>query len=131
MKKICIISPDTITLPLCENAPETIVQDNTTYLLRDKCVKSRAIGKRAEYFAKFLSQTNNVTVLIPDINFPGYDFIDTSKLTFDTLSYCYSDVQWKFSDILFEQLIKYDIVILQTTAGIGLDVVAKLPKNII
>ena len=130
MKKVCIISPDTITLPLCKDTPETIVQDNTTYLLRDKCVKSTAIGKRAEYFAKFLAQTNNVTVLIPDINFPDSDFIDKSKLTFETASYCYTEVQWKFSDKLFEKLIEYDIVILQTTAGIGFDVVAKLPKNI-
>ncbi len=130
MKKLCIISPDTIALPLCDNTPETLVQNNTSYLVTDKCVKSTAIGKRAENFAKFLSNKFDVTVLIPDLNFPGLAYIKTSEINYRVKSYCYKDAQWSYSQELSDELNSYDIVIIQTTAGIGFDVVSKLNKKV-
>jgi hypothetical protein len=132
MKKIVIISPDTVALPLKENHPATIKEGNREYKIEDKCQKMAAIGKRSWRFAEYLSKHNDfdVTLLVPDVNFPPKEFIDTSKINFKVDSYNFKSANWEWSDALDRQLKNADFVIVQTVTGTGFLNSAVLPRSV-
>jgi hypothetical protein len=129
MKKICIISPDAVRLPLLANHPDTITLNSKEYSFEDKCVKAAATGIRAEKIANYLSSDFDVTLLIPDLNFPGYSYIDSNRLNYSIESYTYTDCQWKYSKKLNSILSKFDCIILQTTAGIAFENISRLKSK--
>lgn len=130
MKKLCILSPDTINLPLTQDTPEFIQEGDKKFLLKDKCVKAAATGTRAQKFAENLCKDFDVTILIPDLNFPPTQYIDFTKLNYSVKSYNFKKCQWKFSQELDEELKNYDVIIIQTTAGVGFINVGLLPYTI-
>src|SRR5271157_4286342 len=129
MIKIAILSPDAIRLPLVANAPEYKEENGKLFLLKDKCSRATAIGQRVEYFANILSEDFDVTVLVPDLNYPGRENIDAPKLKFKTLSYDWFAANWKYSKDLADILSEFDVVIIPTTTGTGFKNVSNLSKN--
>ena len=45
MKKIAILSPDTVPLPLKDNFPEKIQEGTKQFSTKDKCIRTTAPGK--------------------------------------------------------------------------------------
>ena len=129
MKKICVISPDAIRIPLIATHSDTVCIKNEWYTIEEKCTKAAATGIRAQKIAEFLSSYFEVTLLIPDLNYPGSFNIDFSQISYKIESYDYYACQWKFSKKLNKQLKEFDCIILQSTAGIGFKNIAKLKKS--
>jgi hypothetical protein len=123
MKKIAIISPDTIPLPFLENCPTSIL---------DKCAKATALGYRVHHLAIELCKNFDVTILIPDLNYPlGHeDKLDINKIKYQIDVYDFNDCIFKSSPLLAEQLKKFDTVIIELASGAGFVDVAQLPKSI-
>jgi len=132
MKKIAILSSDTVPLPLTENYPTTIKEGNKEFETKDKCLRATCTGKRSWRFAEHLSKHANfeVTVFVPDLNMPKKDFIDYSKIDFNIQSYYYKNANWNWSEELDDKLKKFDFVILQSTTGIGFRNCAVLPRTV-
>ena len=132
MKKIAIISPDTVPLPLKENCPDTIIEDGKKFSTSDKCQRITALGKRSWKFASHLSNIDefDVTLLVPNLNTPPKEFIDYNNVNFQIQTYNFKSANWEWSEELDRKLIKYDFVILQSTTGTGFQNCAVLPKNI-
>lgn len=119
MKKICILSPDAVKIPLASTHSYTISIDGKHYPIEDKCTKAAATGIRAQKFAEYLSEDFEVTLLVPDLNYPSIMNIDSSNLTYSIEPYDYNACQWKFSKKLRDQFSRFDCIILQSTAGVG------------
>lgn len=132
MKKIAIISPDTVPLPLKENYPTTINEDGKDYPIEDKCTRITALGKRSWKFAEHLSKHNDfdVTLLVPNLNSPAKEFIDFDKVNFTINTYNFKSANWNWSEELDRKLLKFDFVIIQSTTGTGFQNCAVLPKKI-
>lgn len=132
MKKISIISPDTVALPLKENHPATIREGSREYKIEDKCQKMAAIGKRSWRFAEYLSKHKDfdVTLLVPDVNLPPKEFIDTSKINFKIDSYYFKGANWDWDSELDKKLKNSDFVIVQTVTGTGFLNCAVLPRSV-
>lgn len=130
--KVCIISPDTVPLPLKDNPPEFITENGQEYLLKNKCLRTTGLGKRAWKLAEALSKENDfeVTLFVPDINTPKVEFIDSSKLTFDIEIYSFRAAAWGWSEELDKKLLKHDFVIVQSATGAGFKNCSVLPGNI-
>lgn len=129
-KKVCILSPDAIKLPLTDNAPEYKYEGELAFNLKEKCCNATALGRRAQRFAEFLSKHFNVTLLIPDLNYPGKEFINTNNINYTIDSYSWSAANWEYSEELHKKLINFDVIIIQTTTGTGFKNCAELPKDI-
>ncbi|GEM_PF-2816406 len=130
MKKLCILSPDAVNLPLASNCPDSIYINGILYSTKSKCCNAAATGIRAQKFAEYLSTDFDVTLLIPDLNHPGKNNIDYSKLSYSIESYNYKKCSWEYSKELKNILSKFDIVILQCTGGIGFKNIVKLRPHI-
>jgi len=132
MKKIAILSPDAVPLTLTENCPEFILEDEESYQIKDKCSRTTAPGKRAWKMAQTLAANPyfQVDLFIPDLNYPGDEYIDKRNLNFTIRQYNYKSVAWNWSEELDRKLQKFDFVIIQTTAGAGFQNCAVLPSNV-
>jgi hypothetical protein len=128
--KIGIISPDAVKLELTKDYPSIKVENGVEYSFVSKCVHETALGKRARICAEYLSKENDVTLLIPDLNFPGHAYINYDTLNYAIKEYDWHDANWKTSKSLYSELVKYDVIIIQSTTGTGFLDVARLPKNI-
>jgi len=132
MKNIIIISPDTVPLTLKEGYPQTIKEGKHEYPIKDKCTRTTAPGKRSWMFAHHLSRQKDfdVTLLIPELNFPQREFIDTSEINFNIQPYNYRSANWEWSAELDRRLKKYDFVIVQSTSGTGFINCSVLPRTV-
>lgn len=132
MKNIIIISPDAVPLTLKEGCPTTIKEGNIDFPIKDKCVRVTATGKRAWMMAHHLSfqKDFDVTLLIPELNFPPREFIDTSEINFNIQPYNYKAANWEWSAELDRRLKKYDFVIVQSTTGTGFINCSVLPRSV-
>lgn len=132
MKKIAILSPETVPLTLLSNAPSSIQENNKTFDIKNKCTRVTATGKRSWKIAEFLSKEKDfeVTLLIPDINFPKHEYIDNTNINFKLKSYNYKAATWEWSEELDEILLNFDFAIIQTTAGVGFSNFSILPRSV-
>jgi hypothetical protein len=132
MKKITILSPDAVPLPLKEDHPEKIKEGSKEFNLKDKCSRVTAPGKRSWRFAEHLSKNSDfeVTLLVPNINFPGHEFIDDTQISFKIKPYNYKAANWEWSEELDGILKHSDFVVLQTTSGTGFQNCAVLPRSV-
>lgn len=130
--KIAIISPDTVPLELSSDAPDYIVQNNMKFNTKDKCCKVTSTGKRSWAMAHFLSNyiKNEVTLFIPDLNYPGNLYINSSKIDFKIEKYNFYNCVNDWSEELHAKLIDFDYVIIQSTVGAGWKNCSSLPKKI-
>lgn len=132
MKKIAILSPETVPLPLKDNCPPTLLEGTKEFSVLDKCVRTTAPGKRSWRFAEYLSKEKDfeVTLFIPDLNMPNQEFIDKSKINFNIKSYSFKAANWEWSSELDRKLIKFDFVIIQSTTGTGFINCSVLPSRV-
>ncbi|HRZ18856.1 MAG TPA: hypothetical protein P5136_02255 [Methanofastidiosum sp.] len=134
MKTIAVICPDTVPLKLKETAPTTIEINNKKYSIQDKCTRATSIGIRSWKIAEILSKTPglSVTLLIPDVNFPGKEHIDTSSIKFDIQSFDLDSASWAWSEELDRKIVKrnYNFVIIPSAMGVGFINCSVLPRSI-
>jgi hypothetical protein len=132
MKKIAIIAPETVPLPLKENYPPIMLEGNKEFDTKDKCLRATAPGKRSWKFAENLSKCKDfdVTLFVPNLNMPDAQYIDFDKINFDLKSYSFKAANWEWSEELDKRLIEYDFVIIQLTTGTGFQNCAVLPKEV-
>lgn len=130
--KITILSPDTVPLPIKEGAPETIEENGIKFSLRDKCSRTTGLGKRAWRIAEVLSKQKDfeVTVLVPNLNYPGDEWIDESKLFCKVEPYNFKKALWDWSEELDKKLMEANFVIVQTATGAGFLNCSVLPGNV-
>lgn len=131
-KTIAIISPDAVPLTLKPSAPKYIKEGDTEYPIKDKCCKSTSPGIRAWETARVLSQdaNNDVTLFIPDLNFPGLENIDMQGINFNLKKYNYKNTICDWSEELDRKLKTCDFVIVQATVGAGFKNCAVLPRSV-
>ena len=132
MTKIVIISPDTLPLPLTSDAPEFIEENGNKYSMKDKCSRVTGLGNRAWKITENLATNTDfdVTVLVPDLNYPGKQYIDTTGLNFKIETYSYKAALWNWSQELDRRLKHCDFVIIQTATGVGFKNCSVLPGNV-
>ena len=96
MKKIAILSPDTVPLPLKENCPKTMYEDGKKFSTSDKCQRITALGKRSWKFATHLSNIDefDVTLLVPSLNTPSKEYIDHDNINFQIQTYNFKSANW-------------------------------------
>lgn len=121
MKRITIISPDVVPLPINQEEFQKITNTSEACNFIDKYCKADKFGTRAWKTAEVLSKNKNfhVTLLIPDLNFPADRFIDKSKFNFVVAPYNYKVALWNWSEELSRKLKNENTVIIQTTSGAG------------
>jgi hypothetical protein len=131
-KSIIFISPDTLPLPIKDVAPETIIENNQTYSLKDKCSRVTGLGKRIWKLAEVLAKTDefNITILVPNINYPGKEYIDETKLLFKIEPYNLKAALWDWSEELDRRIKDANFVIVQTATGIGFKNCSVLPNTV-
>lgn len=132
MKKISIISPDTVPLDLTDACPNIIIEDGREYPVKDKCTRSTGLGKRAWEMAGVLSKNKDfqVTLFVPDINYPGKDNVDTSDIHFRIRPYNFKAATWNWSEELDRKLKHEDFVIIQSASGTGFLNCSVLPYSV-
>ena len=132
MKKVSIIASDTVPIPLLEGTPTSILIDSKQINTKDKFTNHLTLGKRAWKFAEEICKIDNfeVTLLIPDINFPPKEYIDFSKFKFKIVSYNLKSATWDWSEELDRKLKNENFVIVQSTAGIGFLNCSVLPSEV-
>lgn len=131
MKKLAILSMDAVRIPLLPTAPNVKIENGEEYDIRDKCTRATALGQRLTFFADELSKYFDVTVLVPDLNYPPDNAIDYSKINYTFKPYNWFDANWHYSEYLAQQFLEYDIIIMQSAGGVGFLNGAKLPSHII
>lgn len=126
------MAPDAVPLPLKNNHPQNIQEGSREYNLEDKCSRVTAPGKRSWRFAQHLSKNSdfNITLLVPNLNFPGDENIDYTGINFKIKPYNYKTANWEWSEELDGILKKSDFVIMQTTSGTGFQNCAVLPRSV-
>lgn len=131
-KKIAVIAPDTIKLPLKKNCPLEKIEDGVSYSSYEKCIYETSLGIRARSVSEELAKINSfsVTVFVPDLNFPGKEYIDFSKINYNIVSYNWKAANWDWSEELDRKLKHFDYVIIQTSTGTGFKNCTVLPGNI-
>ena len=132
MKKVSIISPDTVPISLLNETPKFITVDSKQINVKDKFTNSLTSGKRAWKLAEEISKTANfeVTLFIPDINFPPKEYIDFDKFNFKISSYNIKSATWDWSEELDRKLKNENFVIVQSTSGIGFLNCSVLPSEV-
>ena len=100
--------------------------------LKDKCARTTGLGKRAWKIAESLAHEDDfdVTVLVPNLNYPGKEWIDEEKLLFSVEPYNFSAALWNWSEELDNKLKYADFVIIQTATGAGFKNCSVLPGNV-
>ena len=130
--KITLISPDTLPLPIRENAPENIIENGKEFSLRNKCSRATGLGKRIWKMATELARENDfdVHVLVPDLNYPGKEWIDEECLLFKVTPYNFKIATWNWSEELDNKLKHSDFVIVQTATGTAFKNCSVLPSSV-
>ena len=130
--KITLISPDTLPLPLKDNTPETIYENGKEYSMSDKCSRTTGLGKRIWKIATELAREDDfdVHVLVPDLNYPGKEWIDEERLLFNIRAYNFKEATWNWSEELDHKLKNSDFVIAQTATGTAFKNCSVLPSNV-
>jgi hypothetical protein len=130
MKTISIIAPDTVPLPIKEDYLKTLSEKEREVFI-DRCMYTSLAGIRSWKFAEVLSEKFDVTLLVPDINFPERDdIIDKSKLKFQLDSYNYRVSSWNWTQELDRKLKKPNFVIMQSNSGCGMQNCSVLPGSV-
>ena len=131
-KSIIFISPDTIPLPIKDNAPEYINENDKTFCLKDKCTKATGLGTRVWKLAECIAKDDDcdITVLVPNLNYPEKDYIDEDQLPFKVEPYNYKAALWDWSEELDRKLKDVDFVIIQTASGVGFKNCSVLPSTV-
>jgi hypothetical protein len=121
-----------VPLPLKNGAPEIIEENGIKHSLIDKCSRTTGLGKRAWKIAEVLSKEADfeVTVLVPNLNYPGDEWIDTEKLFCAVEPYNFKAALWGWSEELDKRLMKSDFVIVQTATGAGFLNCSVLPGHV-
>lgn len=132
MNKIVVISPDTVPLPLTSDAPEFIEENGNKYSIIDKCVRTTGLGKRAWKIAERLAKEDDcsVTLLVPNLNYPGEKYIDHDSLLLKVEPYNFKAASWAWSEELDRKLKGADFVIVQTATGVAFKNCSVLPGNV-
>jgi len=134
LKSIVVLSPDTVPLLLKKDAPSEIEINNRRHSIKDKCTRSTAIGIRAWNIARVLASYPDlsVTLLIPDVNFPGRDNIDFERISFDIQPYNLEAASWNWSEELDRKIINrgFNFVVIPSVLGVGFLNCSVLPNNI-
>lgn len=132
MKKITIISPDVVPLPIKKEEFHKMVNPVESCGFIDRYTKADKYGVRAWKTAEILSKNKNleVTLLIPDLNYPADRYIDKSKINFHIAPYNYKVSLWNWSEELSRKLKNEHAVIVQSTAGAGFINCIQLPSNV-
>lgn len=130
--KIVMISPDTLPLPIKSTAPKTVKEGEREYSLLDKCSRMTGLGKRVWKIAEVLAKeaTIDLTVLVPDLNYPGKENIDEESLLFKVEPYNFKAALWDWSEELDRKLKAADYVIVQTATGVGFKNCSVLPSTV-
>jgi hypothetical protein len=132
MKKIAIISTDTLPLPLKLNINDNFIYNNQNFSLKDKCSRATGLGVRAWKIGEQLVKYFDTTIFIPSINYPGDNNIDYSKspLNIKFNSYSYEDNLLTFDNKLYKELLNFDVIILvQAPSALCYNVCSQLPKG--
>ena len=131
MKNISIISPDTVPLQLTFNAPKIIYENSREYSREDRCSRSTRLGLRAWKMAEELSSDEDfrVTLYIPDIYYPGDEYIVKDNISFIIKTYNIKVATWNWSEELDRKLKGEDFVIVQPSTGVGLLNCSVLPNK--
>lgn len=131
MKKIAILSSGIIPLPKSSKISKNTVINGKSYDTLDKCFNASSHGIRFWEITNFLHNENfQVTLFIPDINFPNEDDIDKENLPFKIAKYSYNAAKDSWSEELDRKLLKFDFVILSTTNNVGFKNCSMLPSKI-
>jgi len=130
--KVSIISPDTVPLPLKDDPPVIMTENGKEVSVKDKCLRVTGLGKRAWGLAETLSKETDfeVTLLIPDLNTPGMEFVDKSKISFNIEQYNFKAAAWNWSEELDRKLLRSDFVIVQSASGVAFKNCSVLPGSI-
>ena len=137
--KVLILGVDTLPLALTEDAPKTFVYDGVEYDIKDKCCRATALGTRTwqtaneikrlkkEYAESELGKVTEewityatkdfITILVPDINYPGEQYIANKEFTIK--SYDYKKATFNYSEELTKYINEHDTVIFPMIGGIG------------
>jgi len=131
-KSVIFISPDTLPLPIKDTAPETIIENNKSFSLKDKCYRTTGLGKRIWRLAEVLAKTDefNITILVPNLNYPGREYIDEDKLLFNIEPYNFKAAVWNWSEELDRRIKDTNFVIVQTATGVGFKNCSVLPNSV-
>jgi hypothetical protein len=151
--RILIIAVDTLPLTLTEDAPEVFIYDGVEYNIKDKCCRATALGiriwqtaneikkiisdelialngKMAQTFNPSLSHKiikESITIFIPDINYPGEQYIANKEFIFK--SYNYKESLYKFSTDIQKEIEQHDTIIIHMIGGIGFDNYWQMPND--
>jgi hypothetical protein len=124
--KVLILGVDTLPLTLTEDAPKTFVYDNIEYDIKDKCCRATALGTRTWQTANQLKEFKP-TILVPDINYPGEQYI--ANIEFTIKSYDYKKATFNYSEELDEYIKEHDTIIFPMIGGIGAKNFWKVPED--
>lgn len=116
-------------MPIIKDAPEILVYKERTFSLRDKCCRATGLGTRAWKMAGQLSKHFKVTLFIPDINFPGFQYTDKLSLFCEVESYDYEASLNCLEPSLQKKLTDYDVIIVQSNSGAAFSNCINLPKK--
>lgn len=132
MKKVVVLSPSVSPLPLVNTAPEIIKDGNIKINFKELFSSITEPGVRAWKIAEILSADKEleVTLYIPNSNFPKNEYIDFSKIPFYIQPYNIKAATWNWSEELDKKLKDVDFVIVQTTAGVGFQNCTVLPGTV-
>ena len=149
--KVLIIAVDTLPLELTTDAPEKFIYEDIEYNIKDKCTRATALGTRTwqianeirkiisidTYRKSFVTKSEyiileeeikeSITILIPDINYPGSQYIENKEFTFK--SYNYKKAIYNYSKELEEEIKLHDTIIIQMIGGIGFLNFPLIPKD--
>jgi len=120
MKKICVVSPSTVPLPIKDSYLSTLEGSQKTSFLETFC-HATSHGLRPWHIANVLSRVKglDVTLFVPDIFFPESEAVDQTKLPFQLQIYNLKAAKGIWSEELDRKFKKFDFVILPTIDLIG------------
>lgn len=122
MKKIAVLSPDTVKLPLCTHTSEEVL---------DKCSRSTGLGIRSQNIATELSKKFDVTLFLPSLNLPeNPSIINKNSLPYKIESYDFYSSLDTSPQELTTKLTSFNFVIIQSATGAGFHSAVALPRHI-
>ena len=130
--KIVIISTDTLPIPLIDDIDDIFIYSDKQYSLKDKCSRATGLGVRAWKTGEQLSKLYEITFFVPSINYPGDINIDYNKISknINFNSYSYENNLNSFDKNLYEELIKFDVILLiQAPSSLCYHVCYQLPLD--
>ena len=132
MKKISVLSPDSVPFILSENCPSVLTIDNKTFFTKDKYSRATSFGIRAWNIAKKLSTDDSlsVTLFVPENACPKLEWINLENIKFTIQPYHTTAATFNWSEELDKKLKNQDFVIIQSSYGVGYINCSVLPNSI-